>query len=141
MGCILYELVFRKKAFHHDSMFHQYPGQQFPAVPSQLRSPTAGIDSTFPADSKCRAHLVKVIYAMLELEPSKRPTARDLHGDFKKIEEWNTRDKEVELMAVLDGVSLKSFTYKEVHPEFDRHLETVLISVLDSQRPLPNYLQ
>ena len=72
MGCILYEILFRQKAFSGDSAVLTYLfSQQRPVFPVDvlLDDPSAQLfEST--------------IYSMLELDPAKRPTAPQLAETF-----------------------------------------------------------
>jgi serine/threonine protein kinase len=83
IGCILYELVCRKKAFNNDyrvlqhCMEHRYFKQEQVGIP---------IDFTeFVSDQATREFLSKIIHNMLQIDSSKRPAAKDLCELFEKV--------------------------------------------------------
>jgi serine/threonine protein kinase len=72
MGCILYEICYKTKAFRDDVAVQQYhhsrtpPG--FPAIPGAQRTPS------FPDERRLQA----VVMTLLDINPTGRPSARDL---------------------------------------------------------------
>jgi serine/threonine protein kinase len=73
MGCILYELLFRKKAFSGDmAVLSYYLSKERPGFPPKIL-----------LDDPLRELLETTIYSMLKLEPTERPTAIQLTETFK----------------------------------------------------------
>jgi len=74
VGCILYELVLRQRAFREDWFIFTY---------AQLRQPFELLlgEDVVPDDRK-RDFLVKIIKELLDVDPSKRPRARKLYERF-----------------------------------------------------------
>lgn len=74
LGCIIYELVAREKLFHNDLATKGY-GQS--GIISAIRWPETDGDS--------KTKLLFLERQMIEIDPSKRPSSRDLssiRGDF-----------------------------------------------------------
>jgi serine/threonine protein kinase len=81
MGCILYELAFQKKAFETDMAVLLYAlSDHRLKLPSEVDdnihySPSKGVDTNYRA-------LGQFVDGMLDSNPSKRPTARELQFLF-----------------------------------------------------------
>jgi len=75
MGCVLYELATRKRAFNHDwaVVEHRYERKNKDVI----------LDDTFDADSK--ATITKYIVDMLQIESSARPSASVLSKEFTRL--------------------------------------------------------
>lgn len=73
MGCILYELLFRKKAFSGDmAALSYFLSNQRPGFPPDIL-----------LDDPLKELLESTVYSMLKLEPAERPTAPQLIETFK----------------------------------------------------------
>jgi len=90
MGCTLYELWFRKKAFSDDMTVLSYLlSKQRPGFPDDIL-----------LDDPSTQLLETTIYSMLELEPATRPTASQL------VETFNLNPQNLILNNVVRGVTL-----------------------------------
>lgn len=79
MGCILFQLALRKKAFQSDWAVGCYSGSKTELnVAEYLKE-----DSVLGDIS--RKHLVECVYCMLDIDPVKRPSAKCLQAIFMRI--------------------------------------------------------
>lgn len=80
MGCILYELIFRRKAFANEFRVHQFALQHYCSV----RKQTFPVDSIsdVPTGESWKLFLSHITDEMLEVDAPKRPTARPLRDVF-----------------------------------------------------------
>lgn len=74
VGCILYELVVRRRAFRDDWVVYDY-------AKSGTDFDTTLVGECVPEDQR-RAFVCKVIKELLDVNPSKRPKARELYERF-----------------------------------------------------------
>jgi serine/threonine protein kinase len=76
IGCIFFELVFCKKAFQDDYYIGRYaenPGEEL-TIPES---------SDIFLDEETRGLISKEIHRMLQIDPSQRPRAKELHMRFQ----------------------------------------------------------
>jgi serine/threonine protein kinase len=90
MGCILYEILFRKKAFSGDMAVLSY----------LLSKERPGFPVDVLLDDPSRQLFEKTIYSMLELEPANRPTAPQL------VETFSLNPQNLILNNLVAGASL-----------------------------------
>jgi hypothetical protein len=74
VGCILYELVFRGRAFREDYYIYKYA--------ESSRKFQLELTAEVVPDARKRDFLAKVICELLDVEPQRRPRARDLYERF-----------------------------------------------------------
>lgn len=105
MGCILFELIFREKAFHSDMavMLYALSGQSLQLPLSEVEEVATQIDSV------SRRVVEFLISEILQREPAKRPTARQLHVSFVNIYRWefNTTPTPDELTSMIGGHKIR----------------------------------
>lgn len=86
MGCILYELAFRKKAFNSDMAVLSYHfSKTGPEIPLEMALDPSG-KVMLPVTTAATQKVGNAIYAMLELEPTKRPSADYLVDIFGSVD-------------------------------------------------------
>jgi serine/threonine protein kinase len=82
IGCIFFEVIYRRKAFTHDLAVQQYfqgsrRGEKL-GIPLQMDTvPDEGTEV-----------VTSLLYRMLDTEPSKRPKADELYGVFNETFNW-----------------------------------------------------
>jgi serine/threonine protein kinase len=79
MGCILYELVLKGKAFSGDGAVLLYSNQYKWGSGKKFEIPLR--IETLPDENR-RTFISGVILEALEVEPDKRPSAQELYGKF-----------------------------------------------------------
>lgn len=82
MGCILYEIVCRKKAFENDFRVHQHCLEQR-YFKRELGIHLDSADVSMNQNNE--AFVSKIIHNMLQIEPSKRPAVKDLCQLFEDL--------------------------------------------------------
>lgn len=116
MGCVLYAIVFQKKAFTSDLAVLQYFMQRNSSI-TNVPLPDENLSHTF-VDEPSKAAVCKVIQDMLATDAFKRPSATKLYDLFSS------------------AYSIAMFTsrydkMKTIHNEFERLRET-----LDNERTI-----
>ena len=82
IGCILYEVICRKRAFQDDYNVSLY-SVEYRYFKSELKIP---IDPADPlVDLNTKECLRNIIHSMLQIDPLKRPTAKDLCQAFEQL--------------------------------------------------------
>jgi Protein kinase domain/FHA domain len=77
VGCILYELILRKRAFQYDWSIFKYAesGKEFELL----------LTTQVVPDDRKREFLAKIMKELLDVDPKKRPKARDL---YERLISW-----------------------------------------------------
>ena len=102
IGCVLFELVFGAKAFLNDFAVSRYAdsGQDFPVPP---------IPDDVSDESK-RQFLTGVIRELLQIDGSRRPSARSLFDRFVTWELRESAGEDIDLAAVTTSTEASSDT-------------------------------
>lgn len=106
LGCILFELSFRKKAFNGDMAVLSYSlSQRKLEIPSE-HAPDPQRMIWLPVKSPAIQVLETTIHAMLELDPTKRPTATHLGDTFSSPDAKLERKVVVAKTSPIHGVNV-----------------------------------
>ena len=113
MGCILYELAFRKKAFNGDMAVLSYHfSKTGPEIPPEIAPDPSG-KVMLPVTTAATKKVGNTIYAMLELEPTKRTSAAYLVDIFGSVETRLDRVVHLVQTSATHGCGLMLEKYSE----------------------------
>ena len=95
MGCILYQMVFRKKAFNNDYAVLNYALTKKPLdLPSELS------DECDPLTNNEISRVMLIINSMVNLNPARRPPAELLGRLFNAACNWTVKQESKRSLAI-----------------------------------------
>ena len=94
IGCILYELIFKKRAFSGDTAVLRY-FDKFKLTGTLIVLPFE--HDTIPDEAR-KAFLAKIILEMLDMDDTRRPSAEQL---YKKFITWGSNEATIELQPTM----------------------------------------
>jgi serine/threonine protein kinase len=100
LGCILYELCFRQKAFNNDIAVLSYSASNEPLIIPDEPVPDPSGMAMVPVPCKYRRVAEKLIHRMLNVEQANRPSAGDLVALFSSIDESLEKTKIKSLVQI-----------------------------------------
>lgn len=109
LGCILFELSVKKKAFSSDWDIHEHATRKhklFIVLPESIESPA-------------RKFLKNLIHEMLKINSKQRPTASELHRSFNILSERGANALTIDNDIFLAKISQRSSGHKTNEPESD----------------------
>lgn len=115
LGCILYELAFRKKAFSGDEAVLKYKlSKEKLTIPPRIESSNNSLVNNvrnLQIETRSGAFLNTILQAMLNLQHSKRPTARALCDLFTSAKSWGSEFPSPEEVDAMLTAPAKRGTY------------------------------
>lgn len=111
MGCILFELVFRQKAFRGDWAVREYAVAKTPEFDAFNLDASIDYEGQLFIDQRFQLGLEAIIKAILKGEPSDRPRVRNLYHLFSiaKSKSWNKQLPSGEQLTGILEVPISSY--------------------------------